>query len=100
MGLRKGIIVGLAAGSAIAVSLNRSRRAEAPGLALATGEGGPALASSDSAAADAVGGIKAVIEKVKRHAEEALQAAHEARSEEEARLHREFDEAKRKGGSK
>jgi hypothetical protein len=84
MGFRRGIVLGLAVGSAIAAAINRPKRAEAPGLA-----GGEEAA---------VSGVTGFVQRLKRQADEALQAAREAQSEEEARLRREFEDTKRGRG--
>ncbi len=90
MGLKRGIFLGFLAGSAIAAALIKSKRAEAPEGASEQGAG-----EQDSPGFD----LKRTIEAARRHAEEAIEAAHEAQEAREAELRQEFDQAKRRSKS-
>jgi len=88
MGLRRGLFLGILAGAA-AAAVMKARRAEAPT--------GPALTEPgpEPEAAGAASDLKNTLDRIKRQAEQALDAAHAAREEKEAELQRQFDEAKR-----
>jgi uncharacterized membrane protein len=68
----------------IAALASKSKRAEAPG----TEEGGATAAPEETA------GLKGALASVRRHAHEALDAAHQAQAEKEADLRRDFDSAR------
>jgi uncharacterized damage-inducible protein DinB len=63
----------------------KARRAEAPT--------GPAL--TEPGPAGSAGDLKNTLDRIKHHAEQALDAAHQAQEEKGAELQRQFDEAKR-----
>ncbi len=92
MGIRRGFIIGFLGGAAAASLLTKSRRAEAPGLT----EAGAESAVRGSGPSVEASGLKGTLESLRRRAEEAIEAAHEARTAKEAEMQHEFDEAKRK----
>jgi hypothetical protein len=75
-------------GAAIAAVLSGKRRAEAPTREPDSPDVEPA----------APGDLKGTIDKIRAHAQEAIEAAHEAQTEKEAELRREFEQAKREAG--
>lgn len=99
MGIRRGFVVGFLVGTCAAALLSKARRAEAPS------EAPPATMEPETprppAEAEEVAGrapvlLKETLEQVKRRAEEAVDAAHEAQQEKEAELRRQFDDLRRK----
>jgi hypothetical protein len=92
MGIRRGFIVGFLGGAAAASLLTKARRAEAPGVT----EAGPPSAVPGSGPSAEASGLKGTLEGLRRRAEEAIEAAHEARTEKEAQMQHQFEEAKRK----
>lgn len=97
MGIRKGLFLGLLAGSAIASALTKKRRAEAPAEGALPQPASDAVhAVGETAGPMAANPLKDTLDLVKRRAEEAIDAAHEAQEQTEAELRRQFDEARRK----
>jgi hypothetical protein len=82
MGIRKGFFLGFLAGAAINSLLSRSKRAEAPGLDQAAREGERPASP-----------LRETLERIRRHADDAINAAHEAAEEKEAELRRRLYEA-------
>jgi hypothetical protein len=82
------ILAGLVAGGVAA--LRRIKRAEAP-------SGHVDLRDATShPEGETSGGLNDILNRVKKRAEEAIQAAHQAQAEKEAELNRQFDEVRGK----
>jgi hypothetical protein len=77
----------LLAGAAVAAALSKVRRAEAPAES-----GGVSPTAGEPSAGD----LKATLDRIRRRAQEALDAAHEAQEAKVAEMQRKFDEARGK----
>jgi uncharacterized membrane protein len=87
MGIKRTLFLVVLAGAA-AAALTRSKPAEAPAR---PGEGEPGATPEAPST-----GLKATLDSLRRHAREAIEAAHQAQDETETGMRREFDAARRK----
>ena len=90
MGIKSGIILGFLVGAGVAAWLRAARRVEAPGIDAQAPERPPEGAPTPAALSGAQQSLRAALDSVRKRANEALAAAHEAADEKETELRRRF----------